>query len=244
MGIIYLFDVDGTLTPARQPMDDSFRTFFLQLCGQAQVYLITGSDRPKLDEQVPPNVRASVEGIFTCAGCQFWKAEDLIFERTHEFDPKLVQALEGFVASSPFDGRFGNHMEFRTGMINVSVPGRNVSKEGRQRYYEWDKQQGERQAFIKTLNDQFPDYSVSAGGQISIDVSPLGWTKAQILKHLKNWHPKAKFIFFGDRMNEGGNDRPLALALEVDSPQHRSVSVDGPQNTLIALKDLFTPTSE
>lgn len=28
MGTIYLFGVDGTLTPARQPMGGSFRDFF------------------------------------------------------------------------------------------------------------------------------------------------------------------------------------------------------------------------
>lgn len=28
MGTIYLFDVDGTLTPARQPMDGSLQDFF------------------------------------------------------------------------------------------------------------------------------------------------------------------------------------------------------------------------
>lgn len=58
MGTIYLFDVDGTLTPARQPMDGSLQDFFAQFCDKFQVHLITGSDRPKLDEQVPTDLRS------------------------------------------------------------------------------------------------------------------------------------------------------------------------------------------
>ena len=29
---IYLFDIDGTLTPARQPMTEDFAEFFLDFC--------------------------------------------------------------------------------------------------------------------------------------------------------------------------------------------------------------------
>lgn len=239
MDDIYLFDVDGTLTPARQPMDGNFQKFFTTFCDKFPVYLITGSDRPKLAEQVPPVLRSLVQGIFTCAGCQFWKAENLIFERTHDFNANLIKTLHGFVENSPFDGRFGNHIEFRAGMINVSVPGRNISTQGRHRYYAWDKMHGERQGFLNQLNREFPAYSASAGGQISIDVSPLGWTKAQVLANLKDWHPEANYVFFGDRMGEGGNDRPLATALAEDSASNRSIAVNGPAETQTALENLL-----
>lgn len=239
MDTVYLFDVDGTLTPARRPMDQDFHEFFVQFCKSFDVYLITGSDRPKLNEQVPTDLHYLVKGIFTCAGCQFWQDQELIYQRAHTFDDVLIETLESFVAQSPFEGRFGNHIEHRTGMINVSVPGRNISHEGRLRYYEWDKKHGERGGFLKTINQKFPDYTAAAGGQISIDVSPLGWTKAQALEKLKKWHPATNFVFFGDRMNEGGNDRPLADALLADSELNQAVAVDGPDETKLALERLL-----
>lgn len=231
MGTIYLFDVDGTLTPARQPMTENFRQFFEVFCGKQTVYLVTGSDRPKLDEQLPSSVRALTKGIFTCAGSQFWQRELLVYENHHAFDPELVKALENFIDESRFQGRFGNHLEHRTGMINISVPGRNVSQEGRKHYYKWDAEHTERAQFIEELGRLFPNYSAAAGGQISIDVSPLGWTKAQVLKSLTNWHPNASFTFFGDRMNDNGNDRPLADALHAHSARNESVAVNGPEDT-------------
>ena len=242
MDTVYLFDVDGTLTPARRAMDDAFHGLFVEFCKKFDVYLITGSDRPKLNEQVPADLHQLVKGIFTCAGCQFWQDQRLVYQRAHTFDVKLINALESFVAESPFEGRFGNHIEQRTGMINVSVPGRNISHEGRLRYYEWDKHYGERRDFLAVLNQKFPNYTAAAGGQISIDVSPLGWTKAQVLEKLKTWHPATNFVFFGDRMDEGGNDRPLADALLSDCSLNQAVTIEGPDITKAILEKLLTQT--
>lgn len=239
MKTIYLFDVDGTLTPARQPMEHGFKNFFSNFCEEFPVYFVTGSDRPKLDEQLPEDIRNAANGIFTCAGTEFWKKADLVDQRHHEFDADLISTLERFVEQSPFVGRFGNHFEYRTGMVNVSVPGRNISQEGREAYYYWDRAYGERQAIIKTLARFFPEYSVAAGGQISIDVCPNGWTKAQVLTRLKQWHPEHRFVFFGDKMGTDGNDRPLADVIWADSSNNQAISVENPEQTQSILEAIY-----
>ena len=43
----YIFDVYGTLTPSRGVMDAEFKELFLAFAKEHNVYLITGSDRPK-----------------------------------------------------------------------------------------------------------------------------------------------------------------------------------------------------
>ena len=63
---IYLFDVDGTLTPARQPMSKDFAEFFADFCKKNVVYLCTGSDWDKVQEQVPPKVLNRCKGTFAC----------------------------------------------------------------------------------------------------------------------------------------------------------------------------------
>ncbi|MEP0520800.1 MAG: hypothetical protein ABJO09_12100 [Hyphomicrobiales bacterium] len=239
MKTIYLFDVDGTLTPARQPIANDFKQFFAGFCERFPVYFITGSDRPKLNEQLPEDLQQAARGIFTCAGTEFWRGKDLVYQRHHEFDEDLVLALEEFVEYSPYPGRFGNHFEYRTGMVNVSVPGRNVPQDGRENYYHWDRAYGERQTFVQKLAKFFPDYSAAAGGQISIDISPRGWTKAQALPRLMNWHPTSRFVFFGDKMNPEGNDRPLADAIWADASDSQAVSVDNPNETKRMLETIY-----
>ena len=41
----YVFDVDGTLTPSRLPIDPNFKIFFFNWIKDKSVYLITCSDK-------------------------------------------------------------------------------------------------------------------------------------------------------------------------------------------------------
>ena len=43
----FIFDVDGTLTPSRGTIDPEFKEFFMAFAKKNNVYLVTGSDRPK-----------------------------------------------------------------------------------------------------------------------------------------------------------------------------------------------------
>ena len=46
---LFVFDVDGTLTPSRGLIDMEFQKYFMDFCEDNFVYLITGSDRQKDD---------------------------------------------------------------------------------------------------------------------------------------------------------------------------------------------------
>ena len=48
----FIFDIDGTLTLSRQPIDTSFQAFMIVFCCKHPVYLVTGSDRQKTIDQV------------------------------------------------------------------------------------------------------------------------------------------------------------------------------------------------
>ena len=52
MDRIFIFDVDGTLTPSRRKMTKEFKEFFEQWALKNHFYLVTGSDLPKLQEQM------------------------------------------------------------------------------------------------------------------------------------------------------------------------------------------------
>ena len=74
MNKIYIFDVDGTLTPSRRKMTREFKEFFEKWVTKNTFYLVTGSDLPKLQEQMN-YLDIEAEGIFTCCGNQFWKPD-------------------------------------------------------------------------------------------------------------------------------------------------------------------------
>ena len=74
MNKVYIFDVDGTLTPSRLPMTKEFQEFFKEWIKKNKFYLVTGSDIWKLLEQIC-YFDIEAEGIFTCCGNEFWRPD-------------------------------------------------------------------------------------------------------------------------------------------------------------------------
>ena len=51
--------------------------------------------------------------------------------------------------------------------------------------YGWDKENKERLRICNTINNTWPQLEAVCGGQISIDIAPRGWNKAQVLDVIK-----------------------------------------------------------
>ena len=79
----------------------------------------------------------------------------------------------------------------------------------REEYVKWDRNTGERILIADRLKNQFPDLNVQIGGQTGLDISDND--KSQILR---DFNPKDEIHFFGDMMEEGQNDYPLAKAVK------------------------------
>jgi hydroxymethylpyrimidine pyrophosphatase-like HAD family hydrolase len=111
----------------------------------------------------------------------------------------------------------------------------------REAYYNWDRETREREDIVAYIKELYPDFEVSIGGQISVDIYPVGKNKSQVVDNLEAFYgDDVKLIFTGDRNVAGGNDWPLAQRLD-----HRAGSewfqVDGYEETraLIEHNELF-----
>ena len=215
MNKVFIFDVDGTLTPSRRKMTKEFQKFFKEWVKKNKFYLVTGSDLPKLQEQMD-YLDIEAEGIFTCCGNQMWRDDELIYDNKFELTSKLKNALEVILMSSQYPHRYGNHIEDRGSMLNFSVVGRNCNLEQRQHYFEWDTEKGERKKLSLFIKHKFPELDAVIGGQISIDIAPKGNDKSQVIDIIKqDYIPHVdEYIFIGDRTMEGGNDYPLAKVMK------------------------------
>ena len=90
---IYIFDVDGTLTPSRRRMTEDFAKFFDKWSKDNIFYLVSGSDLEKMKEQVPKDILDLAEGLFTCGGNQFWVDGKLQYERQRPFRIRFYKVL-------------------------------------------------------------------------------------------------------------------------------------------------------
>jgi len=213
---IYIFDVDGTLTDSRQPMNAQFKKWFLQWIKQYdnEVYLVTGSDYAKTKEQVGSQILTEVDASFNCSGNSIWKNGKEIYTTSWRPSQQLQNTLTAFLRESKFLDRSDRFIELRPGMVNFSVVGRGCTPAQRSAYIAFDKRERERLYFAQTINKNFPDLVASVAGETGIDIFPKGKDKAQVLDYFKENSQYVTLHFFGDKMRSNGNDRPLADAIK------------------------------
>lgn len=213
----YLFDVDGTLTPPRGEMDKDFRRFFVgkwvgvQYIQNNGTYLVTGSDRDKTVEQVGQQIWRAVDGVFQNCGNQLYEHGSLVRESSWKMSRDLKIDLLDEITKSRWYGTASNNIEERIGMVNISTIGRNVPHPLRKEYYEWDNENLERKGIVERLSEKHPDIEFNIGGEISIDVHPVGCDKSQALEQIG----AGRTIFFGDKCTLGGNDCIICLKADV-----------------------------
>jgi len=233
----FIFDIDGTLTPSRQPMVPKFQTWFLGFLEQNYVYLVTGSDRQKTMEQVGNLVYNFAERVYNCSGSDVWEQD----KNVHRIDWKLPEEQKEFLTQclteSEFVLRTGLHFEHRPGMCNFSIVGRNATLGERKLYVEHDVRIKERDRIAKAFNRLFPEFEARVGGETGIDIFPKGLNKSQILR---DFDPKNDIIhFFGDAMHAEGNDYPLKKEI-IDKDLGFCYNVKDYKETWKILKDEFS----
>ena len=229
---VFIFDMDGTLTPARKNMTDDFKKDFLPWLKNNIAYIATGSDYKKVKEQLPQDVIDEFNGIYASMGNTLYKKDELIYKKEIDYDEDLLNDLENFRKNTKYPNKlYGNYIEKRTGMINFSVIGRDCTYEEREKYTAWDKENKERLSIQKILSEKYPQYDFECGGNISLDIIPKGCGKGQIAHLLRKEYPNEILVFIGDRTYEGGNDYALASELNKIG-NSKVVQVENPEDVL------------
>jgi phosphomannomutase len=226
----FLFDIDGTLTPSRLPIDPDFKLFFLEWLKGKNVYLVTGSDYEKSLEQVGPEILTNVKLCFNNAGNVRYQKGIEIYRSEWSPPKELIELLNTHLQESSYPIRAGNHIEYRIGMLNFSIVGRNCTQSQRMDYFHYDLQVEERQKICSEIMRAFPDLEANIGGQISIDIHQKGKNKSQVISLVES-----PITFIGDRTEEGGNDYPISSLLR--NPPHRVISVRDWKDTYEFLKN-------
>ncbi|CAG0893822.1 unnamed protein product [Darwinula stevensoni] len=236
---LYLFDVDGTLTPSRQPIDDDMDKLLKRLRQKVVVGVVGGSDLPKIVEQLG-KASASTEEVllaydftFSENGLVAHKGGQLLDMQSiekHMGEEKLQEMINfslRYMSNIHLPFKRGNFVEFRHGMINLSPVGRSVTLEERQAFVNYEATHPVRQKFLNALKEAFPHYGLEfvIGGQISVDVYPVGWDKTYCLRHIEK-ESFSEIHFFGDKTMPGGNDHAL-----YEDPRTIGHSVSGPADT-------------
>lgn len=238
---LVLFDVDGTLTPARQKVSLEMTNFLKELRKRVSVGIVGGSDLIKQKEQMGENIVNEVDYNFSENGLIAYKDGELV-GTTYLKDylgeenlKKITNFCLKYISDIDIPIKRGTFIEYRTGMLNISPIGRNCSKKERNYFEMYDSKSNIRKTFVEVLKKEFEDLNLtySIGGQISFDVFPKGWDKTYCLKYLDE-SEFDEIYFFGDKTFEGGNDYEIFTNERV-----KGYTTKGPEDTINQCKELF-----
>ena len=205
----FVFDVDGTLTDARQQIDPKFEEFMQEFTKVHTCYICTGSDRSKTIEQIGEKLTNSFEKAYHCSGNHVYQNGKEIGRTDWQLTEDEYNFLEAALDNITYPEKTGNHIEQRVGTANFSICGRNADLEQRERYAVWEREHKARHTVAQQFNKLFPQSQALVAGETSIDVFKLGHDKSQVRQYIND-----DIIFFGDKCFPGGNDYALSKLSE------------------------------
>ncbi|XP_033950722.1 phosphomannomutase 2 [Pseudochaenichthys georgianus] len=237
-----LFDVDGTLTAARQRVTPHMSDFLEKLKTRVRVGVVGGSDLCKIKEQLGEDVIQKVDYLFAENGLVAYKDGQLLCIQSiqahmgEELLQDFINFCLNYMATIKLPKKRGTFIEFRNGMLNVSPIGRSCTPEERKEFYELDQKEKIREKFVSILKEEFKGkgLSFSIGGQISFDVFPDGWDKTFCLRFVEE--DFSTIHFFGDKTTPGGNDYEI-----YSDPRTMGHVVSSPEETQQLCQQLFFP---
>jgi len=248
--MVFLFDVDNTLTPARQFIAADIKDYLKHLKSlNIPLAVVSGSDIVKIVEQVGSSRDEALSmfdyifsenGLVSYAGHTPLPVESINSALGEERLQELINFCLHYISTVKLPVKRGTFIEFRKGMLNVSPIGRSCSQAERDQFVKYEQSvENVREKFVNALREKFPDSGLtfSLGGQISIDIFPEGWDKTYCLRHLQGKYESIHF--FGDKTMQGGNDyeifsHPATIGYKVECPAH----------TLQTLKELAPTLTE
>lgn len=242
---IILFDMDGTLTPARKPMEIDILDALRKL-NQAdfEIGIVTGSDFDYLQEQCHLLFNSSLRNqihYLPCNGTKYYRLDiqstplsqinmiqKLGQKRYNQLLAITVQAQLNLINQYPLLSFTGNFFHYRGSMLNWCPIGRAAGSHERAL---WERLDHDNKIRLPLLEQARREYSktgldsltINLGGETSFDIYPIGWDKTYALKYFRDH----QIYFIGDRCQPNGNDHHIYEACKPYSWETR-----GPEETI------------
>lgn len=243
---IFLFDMDGTLTPPRGRIQSNVIRALRELSEYGKIGIVTGSDYDYVWQQMSSafdvgGIPVESVDILPCNGTKrYTPTESRIFKLEHEADMieeigrenynSILRLCSGWqwqimtkFDELPYTGTF---LQYRGSLLNWCPIGRSADSEARNKWVELDNYHEVRELYAKLLSEMMKTLNIQAtaalGGSTSLDIYPEGWDKTYALRHYKG----AEVYFAGDKCDLGGNDWHLYEKLKSSKKSFKVESTD------------------
>lgn len=240
------FDMDWTLTPSRDKMDNEMIELFKKLLWKYKVWVISGWWYWQFKKQIVDliwNDEKLLKNLYLCPTCstKMYLYKDSWFEEIYSLDLTLEEkiyiknTLKESIEELKLQPEqvWGETIDDRDTQISYVILWIDAPHEKK---YVWDTDFAKRRKIIETVAYKFLDYDILAAWTTTIDITRKWVNKAYWIKKLmeNSWVWLNEIIFVWDAIFPGWNDYP---PLEIWVTSKRVFSVEDTKEFIKSLID-------
>ena len=207
------FDLDGTLTQHKTPLDLQNRQVLDRLREKGYRLLMVGAGQCRRIFNQMGNYPLDIIGNY---GMQFYRydaeAKDILPVFDHRVDcdrPSVESRVTALRERFGFTSFRGENVEFHpSGCVTFPVLGTKALQADKLAF---DPDRKKRRAIYAEVVAAFPEYTVFVGGSSSFDMAPKPYHKRYALENYcrENGFSIDEAVFVGDDYGPGGNDESV-----------------------------------
>src|SRR3989344_7947468 len=174
------FDIDGTLTRSKLPLDEKMAALLCQLMSKYKVAIISGASYEQFKwqilgplvcqrEKIQNLYLLPVDGTVFCSYHDGWQCQYDAPLSTEEKE-RIKTAFGNIFEESGFenpDKIYGELVEDRGAQLNFSALGQEAPIELKEK---WDPDNQKRERIVRVLKRALPSFSIRIGGTTSIEI--------------------------------------------------------------------------
>ena len=212
---IIAFDLDGTLTQHRTPLDDANRAVLDKLSKKYRILMVGAGMCARIFNQMG-GYPVDILGNY---GLQYAKynpetqtidvIRDTVLPCDRESSAEKVEAMRREFGLTEYAGE---SIEFHaSGAITFPLLGKSAKIEDKLAF---DPDRAKRRPMYPRVKELFPEYTVFIGGSSSFDMVPAPNDKFYALSKLcaEEGYSHDEVLYVGDDYLEGGNDHAVAVS--------------------------------
>lgn len=212
---VIAFDLDGTLTQHKTPLEEENRRVLDQLSSKYRLLMAGAGQCSRIFRQMG-EYPIDIIGNY---GLQFarydYEKKDMEIVRDLSFScdrDSVEKRAAGFRQKYGFTEFAGDSVEYHpSGCVTIALLGTKAEQEAKLAF---DPDRSKRRAVYDEVIALFPDYNVFVGGSSSFDMAPAPYNKyyALDLYCRKNGLSHDQVVYVGDDYGLGGNDESVYLS--------------------------------
>lgn len=234
---LFFFDLDGTLTKSKVPIDREMAQLLGHLLHVKRVAVISGARFKRLQIQLLKFLTFSkpqLERLFILptSGTSLYRHNGKMWKKVYERKLSAKEKVEVFVGfhkvlhELSYKNKtklYGKLIEDRGGQVTFSGAGQKAPLPIKR---EWNKRYDVRKKIVKRLQPLLPGFKVTIAGLTSIDVTKKGLDKTYGIQQIRKRYKVSlrDIVYVGDALYKDGNDS-VVLSTGVTTYQVKNPTV-------------------